>query len=378
MKVLVCASEYYPHGSGIANVAYNVVEKLKKKGIECVVCSPTGPDIKIGNIGKYGRLSLIYFWYKVNNYFKDINNDYDIVWLHNPLFITNNPFKKCLVTIHSMPHGKVSKRLYPWHLHFYYLIASKIDAYCLNKLENVTFTVVDPTISKELIDTGINEKDIVNIPNGVNSNLFKPNNNKKYLREKLKLPDEDIIILSFGRLTEHKQPLELIEIFAIINNYMNNITLVVCGDGDLLKNVKNRVKEKSLDNVKILGHINHKEAPSIYACSDYYIIPSKYEGQPLTLLEAMASGLKCIVSDIPTLKSIVEYADCGINIDVSDKVKASKDIIEYIKSNNSIHSFNAREYAVYNYDWEMISDKYLNEFKRIVSIMRFKNEDFKC
>ena len=59
MKILICTSEYYPQGSGIANVAYNVVEKLKKKGITCEVCSPVGPDIKLGSEIKYGRLSLL-------------------------------------------------------------------------------------------------------------------------------------------------------------------------------------------------------------------------------------------------------------------------------------------------------------------------------
>ena len=87
MKVLVCTSEYYPYGSGIANVAYNVVEQLKKMGIDCTVCSPTGPDIKLGSsklIEKLGIVGLLYYWYKVANHFK--NNDYDVAWLHNPFF----------------------------------------------------------------------------------------------------------------------------------------------------------------------------------------------------------------------------------------------------------------------------------------------------
>lgn len=37
MKLLICVSEYYPYGSGIANVAYNVVEQLKKRGVDCTV-----------------------------------------------------------------------------------------------------------------------------------------------------------------------------------------------------------------------------------------------------------------------------------------------------------------------------------------------------
>lgn len=368
MKILVCASEYYPHGSGIANVAYNVVKQLKNRGIECDVCSPTGPDIKIGSIGKYGRLSLIYFWYKVYKKFNNKKLNYDAVWLHNPLFIKKNPFKKCLITIHSMPQGKVSEKIYPWNLHLYYIITSKIDEYCLNKIDKKSsFTVVDSNVSQELSSIGINKNSITYVPNGVDIELFKPNNDKTELKKKFNLPEDKIIILSLGRLTEHKQPLELIEIFSKISCKLPNLILVIVGDGNLVKESQKLVNDKNLDNViKFLGHVDHRNnAPDIYACSDYYIMTSKYEGQPLTLLEAMASGLKCIVSDIPNLKMIVVEAHCGIAINVNDKDKSAKDIIEYINSNNSDHSINARKYAAQNFDWKMIANSYLEKFQKL-------------
>ena len=71
MKLLICASEYYPYGSGIANVAYNMVEQLKKMEIECTVCSPTG-DIKLGSsriIERFGIIGLLYYWHQVSRYF---------------------------------------------------------------------------------------------------------------------------------------------------------------------------------------------------------------------------------------------------------------------------------------------------------------------
>lgn len=82
MKLLVCTTEYFPHGAGIANVVYNVVKQLKGTGVECTVCSPTGPDIKLGSpalIQKTGIGGLLYYWYQVSRYFKD--NNYDAVWL---------------------------------------------------------------------------------------------------------------------------------------------------------------------------------------------------------------------------------------------------------------------------------------------------------
>ena len=109
MKLLVCVSEYYPHGAGIANVAHYVVSQLRKIGVDCVVCSPTGPDIKLGSslmISKYGRLGLFHYWHKVATYFQKKTTKYDAVWLHNPIFPGHNPFFKSLVTIHVTSYEK--------------------------------------------------------------------------------------------------------------------------------------------------------------------------------------------------------------------------------------------------------------------------------
>ncbi len=367
MKILICTSEYYPTGSGIANVAYNVVEKLKNCGVDCEVCSPVGPDIQLGSEIKYGRLSLLRFWNKVAQYFKDDNNDYDVVWLHNPLFIGKIPFDKCLVTIHTTPHGQVVRRVYPWHLHLYKKAISSIDGYCLKKFKKDThFTAVDPTVLTQMVKLGIPQENIRYISNGVDIELFKPRE-KELLKRELELPLDGEIILSYSRISDDKRPLELIDIFAQINTEFDRVNLVFAGDGELLPQARKLVEKRNLENVKFLGYVDHmKVAPKLLAASDYYILISKYEGQPLTLLEAMASGLKCIVSDIPNLKTIIYDAKCGVALDVK-KDDASNEIIEYLKSDNSAHAVNARDYAVKKFDWEIIADKYLEEFRKIIN-----------
>ena len=366
MRLLVCTSEYPPdYSSGIGNVAFYVVEELKKMGTECTVCSPKGPDIKLGSskmIDKFGILGLLYYWYKVSKYFKE--NNFDVVWLHNPLFLKKNPFKKYLVTMHSTYHGFLLKGFKP---EIYYRIASKLEKRFLNMLqEKYRFTGVSNEVCNELTEIGISKQKITYIPNGVDTKLFKPSasDDKKSLRKKFGIPEEDLIILSLGRLTEAKQPQKLIEVFSLIEKEINDVTLVIAGKGELLEKTKEFAKQKGLKNVLFLGYVDHKkEAPDLYACSDYYIMASKYEGQPLTLLEAMASGLPCIVSDIPNLR-FIEGAKSGIVVNFNDEEKAAKKIIEYLKRGNSEHSENARRYAVNNLDWEIIAEGYLEEFKR--------------
>jgi 1,2-diacylglycerol 3-alpha-glucosyltransferase len=88
MKLLVCTTEYFPCGAGIANVVYNVVEQLKGIGAECTVCSPTSPNIKLGSrvlIQKTGIVGLLNYWQQASRYFRD--NNYDVVWLQNPFIM---------------------------------------------------------------------------------------------------------------------------------------------------------------------------------------------------------------------------------------------------------------------------------------------------
>jgi len=373
MKLLVCVSEYYPHGAGIANVAYYVVSQLQKMGVDCTICSPTGPDIKISSnsvIGRYGRLGLLYYWHKVATYFQKETNKYDAVWLHNPIFPGHNPFLKSLVTMHVTSYEKTSHRKCPLHLYLYYKLSSVVEKRSLNKVAlsslNTRFTAVSSHVSEELTKIGIVPEKITYISNGVDTRKFKPSDYKKDLRKKYNLPEDERILLSLGRLTEAKQPYQLIEVFSSIEKNSKGITLVVAGDGELLVGARKLATRKGLNKVRFMGYLDHNKAvPDLYSCADYYIMTSKFEGQPLTLLEAMAAGLPCIVSDIPALR-VVKQAKCGIVVDFNNAETAASQIIEYLVKDNTNHSRNAREYAVSNLDWETVARRYLEEFKKLM------------
>lgn len=372
MKLLVCTSEYPPeYSSGIGNVAYNVVDQLRKKGIECTVCSPDG-DVKIGSslmIAKYGRLGVYYFWHKVHKNFK--TNDYDVVWLHQPLFLEKNPFFNTIITVHTSiwEYYKILKSLnYKFKLKLYYGIVSILEKYSFRRVDSdgVKFTGVSSQVCKELEDIGISKEKISYIPNGVDIQQFKPKNDKKMLRKKFGIPEEDLVILSLGRLTIMKQPHKLIKTFSMVRRGKGNVRLIIAGKGELADKTKEFAEQIKLKSVSFFGYIDEEDKSDLYACSDYYITTTKYEGLPLSVLEAMASGLPCIVSEIPNLK-IVEDANCGIVVDFCDEEAAAQKIIDYIKEDNSAHARNARKYAEENLDWSIIADKYWKEFETIKS-----------
>ncbi len=371
MKLLICTSEYYPYGSGTANRMHSLVNQLQNMGVDCTVCSPTGPDIKCGSktmIDKFGRLGLLYFWHQVSRYFKQRADDYDVAWLNYPLFIGNNPFKRNLVTMHITAYGQTTRRIYPLHLHAYYKLSAKLEKRSLDKVKtpDTRFSVLTPQGLKELTELGIDPDRITCIHSGVDVEKFKPAKDKVELRRRFNLPEDKLIILSLGRLNEVKQPYKLIEVFSLITKSISNIMLVVAGSGGLLEKTKRLAEKKGLDNVRFLGYVDHdKDAPALYACSDYYIMTSKYEGLPLTLLEAMASGLPCIVPDLLSMK-VVEEAECGIMVDFTDETESARQITDYLRNDNSRHAGRARGFVVKNLTWEKVARRYLTELEELM------------
>lgn len=370
MKLLVCTTEYYPDGAGIANVVYNVVERLKEMGVDCTVCSPTGPDINLGSqvlIQKTGIGGLLYYWHQVSRHFKD--NDYDVVWLQNPFIITRNPFERCLVTMHSTYYGSSTHGVGSLLFRQYKSLVAHIERYCLTHMPPDTlFTGVGKPVCEELEIIGIPRDRIAYISNGVNIRQFRPLDDKKPVRRKFGIPEDDVVLLSVGRLTHQKQPHTMIEAFSHLEKEMNNVTLCIAGKGELLEEIKDLAEKMGLHKVLFLGYVHDRDLPDLYACADYYIMTSKYEGgmPPLTLAEAMASGLPCIVSDIPNLGIVVRDADCGIILNYGDVDMASDQILDYISNGHPDHSQNARRYALGQLDWHLISEQYLKEFVDLV------------
>ena len=373
MKILVCASEYFPRGSGIANVAYNVVKVWERMGHECTVCSPTGPDIEISSLKKCGYPGLLSFWERARSYFKGRETVYDLVWLHNPLFLGSFPFDQAIVTIHTTSYGQVERKVHPWWLHAYYLSSTEVQRYSWNKMQDrvkgIRFTTISDGVDQELTHLGIEQHPI--IPNGVDTTRFHPNNRSEAMRSRWNIPPGDRIFLSVGRLSAQKKPLKLLEVFDLLQKRLGNVWLVFVGTGELMDKAVGFVKQNDIKHVMFLGRVSNEDLPIAYASADYYVMSSVYEGQPLTVLEAMASGLPCIVSDIPSI-DVVRKAKSGLLVDYQEPTSCAEAILEYLAKDNRGDAVNGREYVEKYLDWEIIARRYLELAGRATADPQYK------
>lgn len=151
------------------------------------------------------------------------------------------------------------------------------------------------------------------IPNGVNVDTFSFDQKaREQIRSKLKIEPHHKVIISACRLHEQKGILEALEGFALACKTDENLRFIIAGSGPEEGNLKQRVGTLGLqDKVYFVGSIARDQLKSYLSASDIFLFSTKrVEGLPMNILEALASGLRVIVSEHINDKS---FNAIGIN-----------------------------------------------------------------
>ena len=203
------------------------------------------------------------------------------------------------------------------------------------------------------------------IPNGVDKIFYKKikkNNFKK--KNNIK---EKYIVLFFGRLNPTKGPEMLAKVAINITKKRKDISFLWVGpDEGKAEEVKELIKKYK--NMKYLGPINGKEnIAEMYQAADVYVIPSYREGLPLTLFEAMASGLPIIASPVNGIPYEMSQPENGFFSNYGDLESIEKNIIKLIENPTLSQKISKNNFKKSkNYDWDDICKEYMKEYKELV------------
>jgi len=122
---------------------------------------------------------------------------------------------------------------------------------------------------------------------------FNPETREK-IREELSLGG-DLVLGNAGRMTDQKNQLFLLDIFAELVKLDPASTLVIAGYGELDSELHEKASNLGIyDKVRFLGQTSN--VSDLYSAMDVFALPSKYEGLPMTLVESQAAGLPSFTS----------------------------------------------------------------------------------
>ncbi|MDD5072075.1 MAG: glycosyltransferase family 4 protein [Patescibacteria group bacterium] len=369
MKIAQIVCAFPPYKGGIANVARDFSEILADAGNEITVFTPDygqptaeKNNFKITLLKPWLRMGLGVFLPQL--FFK--LPDFDIIHLNYPFFgaaevvwlaKTIWPKKfKLIVHFHMdvaglSPFAKILS-----------LPAEIIRNSLFKKADSITCASLDYIKNSSLAEIykKYPEK-FKEIPFGVDTKKFRP----KDFQES---PSNSAKILFVGGLDKaHYFKGVDVLLKAISKLFKKNWELLIVGDGDLRKKYENLAKKLNINNrVKFLGKIPDQKLPSIYQQADLFVLPSinKNEAFGLVLLEAMASGLPMIASDLPGVRTVFANGKQGLLAKPGDE-EDLKNKMEEILSNEKKRKEMGREartLATEKYDSEKIKTKLIEVF----------------
>lgn len=347
--------------NGLIRNGFSVFFLTQTKGLRILryECVGTVPIFRIptfsNRFGKYIMLVPVFF------YLCKYKKKYNIIYV--PGFrvlgvlgvICARLFrKKCILKAEGI--GEFSGEVFRWgssvlKFPILYKITSiiiKIRNIILKKADR--FIAISNVIKDEFTNSGVDPKDIVYIPNGIDMKRFHPVTNKdKYgLREKLNLPQGKKIFIYTGRLNKGKGLELLLRVWKQIIDSGRDVYLILAGSGSYqFLSVEDELKDfvcenKLEDRVRFTGYVDNIE--EYLMASDIFIFPSETESFGCSVAEALACGLPVISTNVGGIPDIVKKKD-GILVNPNSQDELYKAIEEIILENSSnLNPFLSQEF----------------------------------
>lgn len=366
MKILLINYEYPPIGGGAGNATHFMGQSLSKIGHDVSILT-TAWDEEQGTLNKNGvtiyrvkakrsdpssasTLEKLHFIWVARKFLKKLLHTYkfdaSIIYFTipcGPLGLT--------LKAHNIPYvislrGGDVPGLVP-EINFIHWLITPLRRKVLNK------AIATVANAKGLAD--LSEKadptPVMVIPNGVDTTFFTEN--------KKKISPSHTQFLFVGRFHPQKNLKCLLEQFKKLKyKSKKKFTLHLVGNGPLEQDLKKLAKNLDIENELVWhGWMNKTELKELHQTSDIFINPSHYEGLPNAVLEAMASGLTIIVSDVPGNNDLI-VKDCGYTYPIDSPSELYLKLEQAHEAPNPTYGKNARERAVETYSWDHVAKSY--------------------
>lgn len=331
-----------PYIEAALNLGYKVTVGVSRKYADKLSCS-NYPSVAFYNAKIYRNPLLLVQVYKAYKSLLRILREKDIKVLH-----CNAPIGGVLGRI----CGKIKKVdtvIYTVHgLHFYnglnivkYYIFYLIEA-SLARLSDIIITINEEDFAAmSKISQSCKHLKVFKVHGvGIDTDVYdKMQVDRLKVRKSLGINDNEFLIITTGDINKNKNQRVIIEALSILNN--KQVHFLICGTGNISK-IKKLIRKRKLErNVHVLGF--RDDIPSLLKSADLFVLSSYREGLPRSIMEAMAVGLPCVVSDIRGNRDLIDNGLGGILCDSRDSAQFA-DAIQYVYTNESCR----KQYGIYN------------------------------
>ena len=201
------------------------------------------------------------------------------------------------------------------------------------------------------------------VPNGVDTNRFKPSRSGEAIKRQIGL-DGKLCVLFVGRLIPRKGLPFLIEAANHVVKEFSQTVFVVVGKGPLKNYLTAYLEKLGLSsNFVFLGDVKENVLPALYNCADVFALPSVQEGQGIALLEAQATGKPVVAFDVGGVHEAVLDRETGLLLK-PDSCELAKAITKLLADEQWRDKMGrkGREFVSKNFSWDACAQKMLQVY----------------
>lgn len=314
---------------GIENMLMNIYREVDKEKVQFDFLVHYSKkehfdDEIIENGGKIYNFSLredsniFKYMHKLNKFYKE-HKEYKVIHCHmssigfiNFLIAKHNGIKIRIAHSHNTNTAKnfkgFIKRIFMWPYRF----VSSVNFACSTEAGRFLFK----------------KRSFTFIPNAIDVNRFKFNDEARIkIRKQLGFKDDDVILGHVGRFNVQKNHMFLLDVFKKICDENKNYKLLLIGDGELRQQIEKKIKQLGIENNVVMTGVV-KNTNDYYNAMDIFVLPSLFEGLPVTGVEAQTNGLCCLFADNITKETkfsdSVRYIELNVDKWAEEILQANK------------------------------------------------------
>ena len=226
-------------------------------------------------------------------------------------------------TEHTTPDVTINQNIQRW---------KKIEKVLSMITARIT-TVSDSIAGYMVNEAGISAKKVKVIYNGIDAKIYDRQVDVYAKRKELGINEADLVIGSVASLLPKKDPETLLKAFKLVIQKVPYAKLVMVGDGPLKDSLWSMVNSLLLnDKVIFLG--NRRDVPELLKIFDVFALSSVKEGLPIAALEAMASGLAVVATDVDGNPEVVQHGKTGFIVPARNPEALADSIVKLLLDRN--------------------------------------------
>jgi len=339
---LLPRQRFYPIVCSLENGI--VADQLRKKGIEVIILPKCRAYdfvflVKLIRLIRKKRIRLIHAHLLISHIYG---------WLASRL--TRIPM---IITIHGKSfmdwkHGNKVFRFVAKHSNKIITVSNNIKAEVIKRL----------TLSTD---------NFICIYNGVDLSKFQHKTSSETLKRNLNINSSDLIVGSVGGLRPVKDYPCLLKSIPIVLKEFPKTKFIIVGDGPLRNSLQSITRSLRLENnVLFLGW--REDISELLTIFDIFVLSSKTEGISISILEAMASGLPVVATNVGGNPEVIEDGKTGFLVPQADSQSLAKAIIKLLKDGHLRKTMgkNARKKAEEKFSLQVSVDKHIEVYDRLL------------